>query len=446
MEPELRIEELKKFFSKNEPIGTRQNFEYRGGLHTFDIYRIPINLLIFNIYNHRIAPAVRTYEAEFSQELNPSSPEGEKQIIDFLYREKPDYNDNTLADIARRGQQEPGVITKDGVIVDGNRRAMSLKKLEKTKGTQYYNAVVLPHEYMDDRVAIMQLETELQMGVDDKLDYDPISKYLKVSDMWPHFSIEKIAQSMYLADDQEKINEYYDKFLLMEEYLEYIEAPGAYQVLVDKKLEGYFHNLYGYLKRYEGKGRPVEADWNIKDTDIEALKFMHFDYFRLVSLDKSDRSSEEKEEDFKGKYGSQELRPLGNPAKNKGVFTNGEIWSDQKRRHRDLMKSYPIKSVSEVKSQLQCTTVEAIEHIDYDFTKALWKEMKNNFEYAKRQNEDFTEADRPVSLLEQALQKLERIQKTTQPENLIGDEIEALAKAINKRSYRIMQDAKKSGG
>ncbi|MDA6854677.1 hypothetical protein OSL50_26375, partial [Escherichia coli] len=55
--------------------------------------------------------------------------DGDKAIIEkFLYDSKVDRNKTTMESLLKNGQQRYGIVTSDGTIVDGNRRAMLLYK------------------------------------------------------------------------------------------------------------------------------------------------------------------------------------------------------------------------------------------------------------------------------------------------------------------------------
>ena len=105
----------------------------------------------------------------------------------------------TLQDLGRKGQQRPGIVTLDGVIIDGNRRAMLLRRLEgKTNEKQYFEAIILPDAYDENEKEIVRLETQYQLGEDAILDYGPLEKYLKAKRLKETLGIDvpEIAQLM----------------------------------------------------------------------------------------------------------------------------------------------------------------------------------------------------------------------------------------------------------
>ena len=153
------------------PIKTGITLPIRKG-DTFKVWRIPLSLLIPNVFNDRITWKIREYEAENDRELNMESDDDVELLYSMIMQEHPADNEKTKADLAKNGQQVDGVITNDGRIVDGNRRATLLRSLfngeadkygQNVEDFRYFNAIILPEDV--DAKEIMALETMLQIGV-----------------------------------------------------------------------------------------------------------------------------------------------------------------------------------------------------------------------------------------------------------------------------------------
>src|SRR4051812_26090085 len=78
-------------------------------------------------------------------------------------------------DLEQRPQRRPIVLTKDGFIVDGNRRTAALRELGEA---DHVDAVVLPDDA--ESQDLYETELELQMAVDTKADYSWIDQGLHV--------------------------------------------------------------------------------------------------------------------------------------------------------------------------------------------------------------------------------------------------------------------------
>lgn len=125
-------------------------------------------------------------------------------------------------DLLEREQLFPLVLTKDGYIVDGNRRTAALRD----KGEEQLEAVVLPDDA--DAIDLYETELELQMARETKADYSWIDEALHVRygiDFLGE-SIEKIAKRMRMSKDD--INELLGRLELVDVYLEWLGHPAAY--------------------------------------------------------------------------------------------------------------------------------------------------------------------------------------------------------------------------
>lgn len=127
---------------------------YKGTTRTEIVWRIPLDYLIYNKYNGRIGSDVLSYEKQ-NGELNAELDSDREIIETFLYESKVDRNKTTMESLLKIGQQRYGIVTSDGIIVDGNRRAMLLNRLfhkyeeygysyAEVEKSQYFLAIILP--------------------------------------------------------------------------------------------------------------------------------------------------------------------------------------------------------------------------------------------------------------------------------------------------------------
>lgn len=198
-----KLEELKA--NQFNQAMTGIPLRYKGSTRTEIVWRIPLDYLIYNKYNGRIGSDVLSYERQ-NGDLNAELDTDRAIIEKFLYESKVDRNRTTMDSLLKNGQQRYGIVTSDGIIVDGNRRAMLLNRLfhqhdemglsyTQVEHCRYFLAIILPDDA--EEKDIQQLETIYQMGEDDKLDYNPIEKYLKCKELKRlGFSDEDIAGFM----------------------------------------------------------------------------------------------------------------------------------------------------------------------------------------------------------------------------------------------------------
>ncbi|HET8814512.1 MAG TPA: hypothetical protein VFM51_06115 [Solirubrobacterales bacterium] len=129
------------------------------------------------------------------------------------------------ADLAERAQLFPLVLTKDGYIVDGNRRTAALRH----KGEEQLDAVVLPDDA--DAVDLYETELELQMARETKADYSWIDEALHVRYGIDELDepIEKIAKRMRMSKDD--VNELLARIELVDLYLDWLGHPDSYHLV-----------------------------------------------------------------------------------------------------------------------------------------------------------------------------------------------------------------------
>lgn len=93
--------------------------------------------------------------------------------------------DDLKEDLKKRRQQEPAVVTAEGVLINGNRRAAALRSLFKEENhldARYIRCLVLPEDANSSE--IIDLETELQIARDFKEGYSWINEALLIEELY----------------------------------------------------------------------------------------------------------------------------------------------------------------------------------------------------------------------------------------------------------------------
>ncbi|MEM6806103.1 MAG: hypothetical protein AAF696_32195, partial [Bacteroidota bacterium] len=222
-----RIKKLDELKETKKPY-KQDDIIYRGEKKLMPVYEIPLELLIYNKYNGRILSMTKSYERQF-RTLNPENFEDKALIEKFLWDSKENRNRTTLRDLRDWGQKRVGIVTRDGIVIDGNRRASLLNKIstEDSLNPMYFKAIILDDTLDDNPKEIMRLETSYQMGEDEKLDYNPIEKYLKCKDLIAvGFKPSEIATMM--SEKESRIKEWLSIMDLMDSYLDDLGYSGIY--------------------------------------------------------------------------------------------------------------------------------------------------------------------------------------------------------------------------
>lgn len=392
MDAKLREEKLNEL-KTGEPYAHKE-MTYKNRTEKLPVYEIPVEYLVFNQYNGRIGTFVKTYEKQYGP-IDPFTRDGERIIIDFLWKSKKKRNEETLKDIEEKGQLEYGIVTKDGVVIDGNRRCMILKIIAERNKTApaYFKAVILDDTLDDNPKEIRKLETIYQMGVDEKVDYNAIEKYLKCQDLSKEsFTPDEIGKMM--GEKGPKIKEYLNILGLMEDYLKTYGYEGMYTRLNEETVEGPFVDLRGYLEKQSTGNRVKSRDWVPEADDIDDLKQIYFDYIRAG---------------FRTAHG---IRNIGNPSKGQGFFNHKHIWDEFMERYESEIE--PInddeRALEELRKERKGEDVDStIAARDEDWSKKVKASMKKNMGLTGRFLEDYNESNSPGELLTRAKKTLKAI-------------------------------------
>ena len=391
MEKALRIRKLKEI-KKGVPYASKDIY-YRGASRKMNVYEIPLECLIFNQHNGRIATFVKTHEKQYGP-IDATTEDGKKLIADFLWESRVEKNKSTQQDIKEKGQQEYGIVTADGVVIDGNRRFMLLERnaKESDEPIAYFKAVILEDNLVDNRKEIMHLETMYQMAVDDKVDYNPIQKYFKYKDLKEEgFSDSEIAKMM--GRDIEDIESYARILLLMEEYLDSNDYSGMYHILEEQKLEGHFYKLDRNLEAYKSGRRIQGMDWEAQKEDYDELKNICFDYIRAG-------------------FSADDIVDICNSAKDKGFFPKERLWrnfADQHFADIDVIKDEEKPLSDRLEKSPDTLITKLISARDSDFKNEVDASLKKNINQKRRDLDDQNAKDRPMELLERALKTLQSV-------------------------------------
>ena len=128
-------------------------------------------------------------------------------------------------DMIKRKQMEPLIVSKQGVVVNGNRRLA----IAREQGTPYMTVAVLPQ---GDEKDFDLLETELQISEDFKAPYNWVNELKKVRKLnQVHgLTLSQIKDVMRLKSAQE-VSTTLEMLDLIDLYLERVGAPGDYYLV-----------------------------------------------------------------------------------------------------------------------------------------------------------------------------------------------------------------------
>lgn len=220
--------------------------------NAYTVYRIPLNLLFYNDQNDRIATWLSQYKDEMKiNDVDKRNKEEYNRLIHkFVTESNPERIKKTQNNIKLVGQREPGVVLKDGRIIDGNRRFTCLRNLQKEGEEVYFEAIILPLEVENDAKSIKMLELNLQHGEDTKVDYNPIDKLVGIyNDLVVNklLTVREYAESVNKSDKE--IERERDIALLMVDFLRYIKGDNKFYLARNLDIAGPLLELYSMTNR-----------------------------------------------------------------------------------------------------------------------------------------------------------------------------------------------------
>lgn len=208
---------------------------------TLDVYKIPLKYLYYNDQNGRITTGIAEYGEEIHPAYDNENPEYNETIAKIIENGSASDLKRTQKSIEESGQQVYGWVLDDGRVIDGNRRFTALRNIQKKTGqTIYFEAFLLPFSYKNksERVKIKQLELALQMGVEEREDYDPVDLaidiYQTTGGKNPIMTLADYGKNSRMS--KAKLHEYYLGAVYVKKFLEFIGAPEtSYNIVKESK-------------------------------------------------------------------------------------------------------------------------------------------------------------------------------------------------------------------
>jgi hypothetical protein len=287
-----RAKEIEAYISDNpnqEEKHQRVPVQVSGRIEYLHVYRIPLELLVFNIRNGRFAAELIAKEAELKRKLDARKKDDALIIRSLLLNQSLSETEALTEDLKTHGQMEPGVATFDGAVINANRRMAILSQLHDDSGDDkfaYLKVGILPKNV--SQRDLWKIEAGIQFAKDFKLEYGPINELLKLREGTEQgLSSKDISKSLLgrftPADVQGKL----EILKLVESYLVFIEKPGEFNRVQEERHVEKFNSLHNNVVRplgREGVSKPdiakltqvafslIESGDKLTHWDIRKLK------------------------------------------------------------------------------------------------------------------------------------------------------------------------------
>lgn len=263
--------------------------EYRGKERTFPIITIDPNVLLLNHNNNRLAAQLFDHPDKQVVYGNPTSEQAQLIISDLL--RKTDRFKNLQDQLNEYGQQNPGLITRNGLLVNGNTRTVALRLLNKAG----VDVAVLPDDV--DDAAILDLEMSLQMVQLVHQDYTFTNELLLLEKCKVlKYSDKQIAEKMKWSRGwQKKLDERFQLLRLINEIRDLMQSVNLAYEIFDEKSQ----HLRDLNQEYE----------SLKVSDLEAANRMKWSRVAAMFLGVNKDQTRAIDEDFIDEDVSKKLEP-----------------------------------------------------------------------------------------------------------------------------------------
>ena len=230
-----------------------QKFTINGITNAYPVYRVRLDKLFYNDQNDRIATWLSQYRSEHGADVFSTLEREEyNEIIEsFIVCSNEVAIEKTRNNIALVKQRQPGVILKDGRVIDGNRRFTCLRQLSRGDlEFNWFETVILDTTIDADKKQIKMLELAIQHGEEQRVDYNHIDRLVGVyQDLVETklLTVEEYASSTNetVAEVKKKV----EQALLLVEFLEFIHMPKQYHIAREYQVYSVIVELLPILRK-----------------------------------------------------------------------------------------------------------------------------------------------------------------------------------------------------
>jgi hypothetical protein len=254
--PVLDLERA-EFLKARNVIGTVQVPAWPRAVKELSLVELEVDWVRFSTLNHRTRAEQRAAESRTGDKgLFNQDPLGTKaQDAQYKILHSQDGFGDLKQDLSERGQQEPAIVTADGVLINGNRRSAALRSLyveDNHPSARYVQCLVLPADAT--AAELIDLETELQIARDFKQEYGWINEAFLIEELFERENKDfaRVAKRMHRT--KADVQSLYDKLQQVHQLVDL--SGGARQHIDFNDNEAAFDELAKHIKNKQ----PAEAE------------------------------------------------------------------------------------------------------------------------------------------------------------------------------------------
>ena len=158
-------------------------------------------------------------------------------------------------DLRERGQQEPAIVTAEGVLINGNRRAVALRSLYQDDDwlkARYVQCLILPDDAQPDE--LVDLEAELQIARDFKQDYSWINEAFLIEELYDREGKDFARVARRMHRDVAKVRDLHEKLQQVHQLVDLAKGARLHVDFTDNE------SAFAELARHIRNKPPAEAN------------------------------------------------------------------------------------------------------------------------------------------------------------------------------------------
>jgi hypothetical protein len=245
---------------KANGLSRTETIEYRDGTRNLEVVTISPKIPLLNPNNSRLRAQLLEHPQYSSVLTDPYLPESQIILASFLG--STEMFGELKRQLADWKQQEPGIISREGLLVNGNTRLTAIREL----GLQGFDVAVLPEDANDDD--FFDIEMRLQLRKNVHQDYTFTNELLLLDSYLTRTGNEQATiNAMQWKRDGKKKLRLYQGYLALIQEIRTMDARLKYEFF-DKKAE-LIRNLHDEVTKLS-EHSPSDAE-KLKMTRIIGL-------------------------------------------------------------------------------------------------------------------------------------------------------------------------------
>ena len=218
--------------------------EIAGEKKVLSFYSFPIRLLRYNANNGRTTMEIREWEQKNKRTLDACQPDDVVIIRSILLKLDLEKTKVLKEDLRKKGQMEPGVITHDGFVTNGNRRMAVIEELHREEPTgkwEFLEAIRLPPTISERD--LWKIEAGLQLSKAKVAEYHPVNELLKIKQgIDAGLTTTEVAAAMY-GRTVDEAKDALKRLELIESFLQFFDQSRNYGLIKHFGLHEYFIDI-----------------------------------------------------------------------------------------------------------------------------------------------------------------------------------------------------------